>query len=390
MGTPRLSASRLRLATICTHWLTLDAPSEKPSRYAAKGTALHALVEGAPDSAEKIAALSREDADDVANWFAEWAKSPWAKVPWRNEVPMAWHPSDSARELPRGEHREYVGAAPSELVGTVDLLHVAGNRAWLADLKTGFARDMEPVAEHSQLRALAVFASRAFMLDSVTIQLIHLGDGGLTATEYEMGAAELDAEASRLTSLFTATPTGPRPGGHCARLYCPASNVCPATQALVKAAAPEVAFTLREPGTDAECLALRDGAERLQAIAEAASRLAKEYADKRGGVAIDDRKVWKATTREQFVLSRPGFAEFTSKLAELGIANAVEVETKQNCSQASIGRAIQAAHPEWSAAVVRSHVAQVMEIARRCEVIGEVPAGHREVRGRPSAAGSTT
>lgn len=335
----RLSASKFRLAVLCGYAFRPDveAPAGRDSEYAARGRALHALVEEEP----LPDGLSDSDAAVVHDWFEAWERSPWSAVEWRHEVAFAYDPAtDTARELANQDgHRDYSGARHGEIVGTADLVCVDEDGAVVvADIKTGWQADAEPVERHSQLRFLALAAARALGADEARIQVLKLDAVQLAATEARLDVLDLAEVASETKALVgRILASEPAPGSHCDALYCPALAVCPATTALVREARetkPALpAFALRPPETDAEALRLRDGAAVLEEVAAEATALWRAYCDAHGGVALPDGKVLRRVEVSVEKIA-PLDGEAFRALREAGLEAAVE--TKRTTSKEAL------------------------------------------------------
>lgn len=342
--TPHWTASRTRLVKSCRWWVGKDAPRGEVGRAAYMGTALHALVDPAGDSAAALAALDEAEVEQVHEWFAAWKRSAWADVPWQHEVAVAYDvETDTARELGVGRGAYGDVDYSREIPGAADLIYLDAHSLTVCDIKTGFGKGAEHVSQHSQLRLLALMAARLHMRDRVTIQVLRIDGPTLEATEHAIDATELDAIAAEVRALWAAIPGAePQPGEHCTALWCPAVTVCPATQRVVALAtvAPDPSWAVTEPTTPEHALWLRDGAALLEEMAEAWKARARAYADANNGIPLPDGKVWRRTDteRETIVLDGPGGAEAEDALRRAG----VEVEVKRTATKGAIEKAVAA------------------------------------------------
>lgn len=324
----RPSASRLTLLDACAWWAREDvqAPAEPPNEYMDRGNAFHALVESGGDvSREEFASLSPEDAAIVLNWWEAWIASEWAKVPWRHEVAFAYDPAtDTARELTTGGHRDYSLAQPGELVGTADLVHVdrTAGLVWVPDIKTGAQRDLAPIAEHQQLRFLALAAARANGLDAARIVLLPVDDDGVRPEAHDLDAFDLADEAAKASARMARIPTArPTPGGHCTR--CPAVTVCPEAAERQEALAAVEPVALTDDMLPDVLAGLAVAEKRIDALRAWAKARTKEL----GKVALPDGRVARVARQEsEFIrTSGPSGAEAQDVLARHGVGGAVKV-----------------------------------------------------------------
>lgn len=385
----RLSGSRMRLAKLCLWWAQRHAGNgeDAPGRPALMGTALHALVEGG-DSAAALAVLTEDEIDTVATWHTAWLASRWAQVAWQHEVAFAWDPAtDTARVLETNGHRDYSKATPEEIVGTADLVLVDGGRAWVCDIKTGFGPNAESVAQHSQLKFLALCVSRAFVVDVVVIQVLRINGPRLEASEAVLEADDLDAVAQETRAIVAAIPGAePQSGDHCTSLYCPAFNRCPRTQAIVAkvetAIAPEAAFRLvPKPESDEHAIWLNATVKAAEKFVEECKRGVREYIDQKGGIPTRPGYALRQTNPvETISTSRGEWAQAESRLIELGLGRAIEKKVSFACSKTSIREEWMRQHPDATSKEAEAAVESVVDDLRRIGVVGERPSGKYEER----------
>jgi hypothetical protein len=291
-----------------------------------------------------LAVLTPSEFDAAMEAFLVWKSTPWASVPWRHEVGLVYDAAtDTARELPKGEHRAYGELLPSEIPMTLDLLHVDGSAGYVADLKGSSFGGHAHVSEHAQLATNALAVARAFMLDEVHVYLLNMDAGTITPHEHVYDAAGLDGIAAQQVARLARIPDStPQPGAHCADLYCPALTVCPATQRTVALAvsAPDPTWATTAPTTPEHALWLRDGADVLEEMAKEWKARARAYADANNGVPLPDGRVWRRTDveRETIVLDGPGGAEAEDALRRAGVA----IEVKRTATKGAIEKAIAA------------------------------------------------
>lgn len=218
----RISASKLDLAFECLHWATRDdLPEDKSGRSAAtRGTPFH---EGAATG------VPGELADDHEEWLAQELFTRWLETgrkflpsAFREEVAYCLAPDGSVTRIGENLGRDYgmhVG-----ICGTIDVDGHDAPESEVADYKTG--RRLKPAKDAWQLRfACVVTGARK--------RSFHYLDerGDVTPDSYECTADEREADRKRLVVLqsdILAGRTAPKPGEHCASLYCPARKVCEA------------------------------------------------------------------------------------------------------------------------------------------------------------------
>jgi hypothetical protein len=164
--------------------------------------------------------------------------------------------TDTARELGRGIGRNYAGAKPTEFVGTADVVGVSadGNTVYIPDYKTGWYASLQRPADSWQLKALALFAARAYGADSAVVELILLREDGtskpmtarLDIFDLDIVAKELRELAERLKCAQGDYAQGKQPtmktGEHCR--YCRSRVFCPAQTALVREMVAPVPYTM--------------------------------------------------------------------------------------------------------------------------------------------------
>lgn len=218
--------------------------SRSTSEYAALGTAVHDFIEQV-SVVGRVDALEAIPADAPHRAFCE--ALPLDKLPagGDHEVAIAWnHETNTARLLPKGEHRDYSDVSPLEFVGTVDYVGRNG-AAVVGDWKTGF-RLLGPARDSRQLRFGALAAARLTGIDDAKVFYAFLREDGSVAFSWAtfdaFDLAEIADEMRQLAAQLRAIHTvkanldaevQPHQGNWCD--YCPAFNACPAKMQLARA-----------------------------------------------------------------------------------------------------------------------------------------------------------
>lgn len=217
--------------------------------YSTRGTALHSYLEE----------LSRSSRDDALNLVDDEWRPACERLnidglddllSLAAEVALAYNvESDTARELGRGAGRIYDDVTDEEIPCALDVVGVrvlpsGVRRGLVVDWKTGWLTRKKRASD-GQLKFGALAAARAFDLDVVEVQMVHLSENRtpwvqpavLDALDLETFAADiraLYAEAKRLRAEYHAgkMPTTFSMGGWCD--YCPAKLFCPAQTRLLR------------------------------------------------------------------------------------------------------------------------------------------------------------
>ena len=216
--------------------------------YSTRGTALHAYLEAIP-------ALGPEAALDVVD--DEWRDAAKAldltgldtELQLGAEVSLAYDcENDTGRELGRGTGRDYTDVAPSEVPGTLDVVGFdrPRRRGLVIDWKMGWQAAKKSIRKHWQLFAGGLVVARAYDLDEVEVQQIHVSEGErpwvkkvvLTAMELDDFAGDVqhvyrEAKEMRATAEAGRIPNGLHAGDWCT--YCGARDWCPVRTSLIRA-----------------------------------------------------------------------------------------------------------------------------------------------------------
>jgi hypothetical protein len=255
------SLSQGPLAARCSYFVRDEVPwFESPPGDAGKqGNAFHDaaeawLVTRADVELEPICAANdvtdAEGRRRVRLLFSRWLLwvAERARIGWVPEVTFAYRwTSDSARELGRGLSRDEMRRlrAADERTGTCDVMTWAEDAQGLylhvLDWKTGH-REVDDPNHNLQLRAYGLFAARALGVSRVKVTVVHVSETGVDARSSSvLDAFSLDLVRAELRSILVHPDAEPKPGTHCAEMYCPAAQGCSAYAAARDAALDEVA-----------------------------------------------------------------------------------------------------------------------------------------------------
>lgn len=347
------SASAISRAVECPASCVLPRTYQPSSKYAERGTAIHAFIEAA--RVDRAAALLAV-ADDETRKQCEAIDLSVIPAGAESEVALGWDPiTDTAKRYTLGDKRGY----PNDGLyhGTADLLGVSGRAVWVADFKTGTSHSS--AADSLQMRFLALAASRlAHVEDAVVVHLTLGTDGNWHEDEHRLDGFDLDDLATALRALdgrLKADPEGAardqRPGSWCR--WCPSRPHCAAQETLVRAIVPTLAdlservtaLTSSEAGIAWERVA------QAEDLIEIVKTALKDRA-KREPLELPDGRLVKEVGRNVTKLDEVTAAEV---LRDLGLA--------EKCAEYSLGH-IKEVAPEAVAALERAGAVQVIQTSQ--------------------------
>jgi hypothetical protein len=230
----RLSGSRYWLATQCRYPFRPNvAWEERVWPAGLLGTAVHSLVE-----AHQLTRIHDElhvppqsphdlEAYPIARQANAWLDN--ADIPHAVEVAIVYDAAtDTARQLPKGKHRDYGELGPMEIPTTLDLVWLTDTHVIIRDLKSGKKQNAHP----EQLHIQALAAARLYGRERALVGFLWARKTKADADALEeLGPGELEAESWRAASIMRRLPMAqPEPGDWC--WACPAKPTCPAHQAL--------------------------------------------------------------------------------------------------------------------------------------------------------------
>lgn len=225
-----------------------DAAGDRGASY---GTEAHAFLQRIGEGISREASLEEVDErfrDGISSIDVDDLVDVLGLTP---ELALAYHPAtDTARVLGAGLGRAYeaAGVADDEVPLTVDVAGLDSPQrpsvGFVGDFKTGWSR-LTPAAFNWQMRGGALALARAFDLDAVRVQLIHLREdrpafrdratftsADLAAFAAEAGARHELAVAERKNYRMTREEPDATIGSWCR--YCPSYHACSAQTALIK------------------------------------------------------------------------------------------------------------------------------------------------------------
>lgn len=256
----RLTASKIALARSCLWWARGDAclPGSVASGASDLGDAFHATAERESDvmSEDELDAIfrdvgpggseltdlkldepKRKTLSDHVDAWREWFSGFEIEHPWHaQERPLALDTSTgSARLLPSKGHRDYSGALPWEVPGTIDLIGL-GSGLTVVDYKTG-SKPHRYIDHEDQMRHLATAAGLAFGAWEVRAIVAHVTPDGVSTDGRVLDSLDFAIVTEELRTLVAGIDDAEaKPGLHCDDKWCPGRAVCPATRSLLLAA----------------------------------------------------------------------------------------------------------------------------------------------------------
>jgi hypothetical protein len=212
----------------CLYGYRSDVPrfERAPGEKAQIGTVVHALadqhVKGISGPFEADPKAYAEAVELFNGPLRSWLDGrPWTA----SELGMRYDAErDEARVGPKRGEPGYRDLPPMVLPGTLDLVRVFGDEAWVPDLKTGSTSH----AHVEQLYAQAVAVSRLYGVGTVHVGFAFVRKRKSPEPKWEtLDADRLDEEAGRIRRVLRHLPVSqPQPGDWCWR--CDARPACPA------------------------------------------------------------------------------------------------------------------------------------------------------------------
>ncbi len=194
--------------------------------YATRGTALHAFLHavrraGRANALKQVPDEYRADCEAI-----DVTALP---VAGEAEAAFAWdYRTDVGRALV-AKGRDYSEVGEHEFCGTADVVDSSGGVVLVGDYKTGH---MVVAPDTWQMKALCLFAARAYGCDEAEATIYQIRDSKVYATSQRYTGFEFDAIALDLARLVKRLGTGDyAEGDHCR--YCPGFRHCPAKNALI-------------------------------------------------------------------------------------------------------------------------------------------------------------
>lgn len=241
---PVTTGSGIERTVACRASAVLPRVYRASSRWAARGTEVHAYLERIANGATPADSLLlvAEEHRPACEAIDLDAIRPELRL--SAEVALAYNPvTDTARVLGQSIERDYRSITEDEWPLTVDLAGLAPDGVVVGDWKTGWAK-LARTGSNWQMKGGSLALARAFDRDHADAQLIYLRDGkmawrdraGFDAFELAGIAAELRETHERVRADRLAFAAGrhvePTEGSWCR--YCPSYWSCPAKVALVR------------------------------------------------------------------------------------------------------------------------------------------------------------
>ncbi len=337
MGPHLPSVSGIDRATNCDGSSVLPNAFEEGSIYASIGTGVHTFIVRAREVG-RDEALAEVALDADHRRFCE--QLPLDKLPQggRLEAAFAYDPeTDTARVLGLNINRAYLahGWKPeSEIPGTADIDGVlGGDTVYLRDYKTGHKR-LGPPDKSSQLRLLALAASRARGLDKADIGFFYLREDGtfyedranLNAFDLADIADETRALVQRIRATAARYQAGEVPnvslGSWCE--HCTSLPFCPAQVSIARSIA-----KYEEPGpltvdAAAKAWAILDA---YDVLAERARRSLRDFAKTQPIPLLSGKELrlvdWTTTKLDTAVAKAVLVEKYGEKVGEAAVQRTV-------------------------------------------------------------------
>ena len=282
----RISPSKLDLAERCLWWGRREVSVPyKESEAAEHGKRIHEAlalqienktVLPTPTGIEEFESMSPK----------EWIDSVGISEGARAEVMLAMNlETGVARELPKGT-RPGASRPYTDMVGTADVVWVDGDRGAIVDWKSGHQHLPDP-RESPQLRLYAASLASIHSLAEVDVMYVRVSTDDPIILRGTLDVFELQDYVEHARQLvMSAQHAQPKPGLHCVGLWCPAFEICPATQSAALAAigeqngAPMHSFTPTIAITSNEQAAwLYHRCKAATQFVDAVMRAVKDYSD---------------------------------------------------------------------------------------------------------------
>lgn len=326
-----LTGSKLPLARRCRWWLRGDVtfPELQRSQAADDGVRLHALHADLVDTGTH-APCSPSDEMVMRHlreyWGTRRSRSAAAEVSFGLDAARG-----QARNVGSRLERKYPDKiTPGEIFLSTDYVwHDRGSMlVGVGDLKTGFGAHVDPPEDNLQLLAgaAALFLEAQSALstnggkppEGAQIEILHAREDGVHPRTYIASPLVLYRAMSEI-ALIQAGIDGSRAvaGEHCR--FCPALGACPETgQMLSPFAKGQVQWTT-DFVSDANDALIIEELSAVKKMIDAIESAVKERAQKKGGIALSDGKVYRAVVCEKSVLDKelvekilgPRYAECT-------------------------------------------------------------------------------
>lgn len=374
----RLSASKVALASRCLHWARPDVPEGVDRDTASRrgGSAFHECGEKHPDvdlsavaAKWSLRAGERAKVEELYDAWREWWPEYLGARAVEREVAFAWDvASNTARRLPKRDHRDYSDCAWTEIPMTVDALIIGDGRsevqAEVLDLKTSY-EDIS-AEEHAQLEANALAVASVLGVDEVVVTIANVSADGVRTNSARVGGFDFDAIAGRLARMVEAIPVAqPKPGSHCAAMWCPALGTCEATrvtaESLVRARPDLSAVLARGIQSHEEAYAIKAALKPAAAFLREMEQMAIAWAEEHGGIRTPDGGLLKRVPQTKRTIDASNRVLRAKMVQMFGDDAAAAIKTKETVSLDAVRRLAKAKAPRGGKARAEAEAIEALE-----------------------------
>jgi len=220
----------------------------------------------------------------------------------RAEVKVAFDvATGTARIIGEGSGRDYGSPGPFEIVGSCDVLGVAGDAVVVVDWKTGH-KEVDPAARNWQLWGYGLAAARALGKSRAILRIAYTNMPGQPIDEHALDAFDLADFATRLSGLHVreaklrqeyaagSTPAT-REGTWCK--HCPSKSRCPSKVGLLVQVASKGLAPIGDTAlTPERAREAHFELERLSQLVEEAKARRQAYVDEHGPIDLGNGKLF--------------------------------------------------------------------------------------------------
>ena len=293
-----VTASKAGLLGECQYWARPEAEWHDAQRDDAEaGTRFHGAIAQYVETGNVL--VLDEDITPLVASAVAWVDS-FGREQLRAEVAFAWDPAtDTAEIIGQNIGRDY-SAGGGRICGTADIVAISrvAKAGYVGDWSTGDGSKKGP-----QLRTLALMLARAEGLVAVTVEGLEVSAEGVRSVcREDLDAFDFASVAGEIAENLAKVPTAePKPGPHCAELFCPALATCPAGRAIVEQVIPATDLLAHrwqiQIQSPEHAVWLYDHAKLVAAAAEAVKEAVKAYVPDEGLLLHDGRVLAESTRR---------------------------------------------------------------------------------------------
>ncbi len=295
-----ITGSKLPIARHCTWWAREDVsyPKRERSDAASNGVRMHDAFSSYIEH-KVFPPLSPEQRVLADNMKVFWGQRALSSG-WETEVSYALDAANfRARRLGKHLNREYGELAPGEIALTNDYQWIeAGAVALTGDWKTGYGAHVEDPDENLQLLSAGAALAASTGSEGCQLEIAHVVADGVYPRRYFATPLVLHRAMHEIASIQKRIPDSlAKAGDHCR--WCPALGACPETQrqlaevATARGTSAPVVWS-KEYVSDENDALLVDELASVKKFIEQVEDSLKERAGKRGGIRLNDGKLYKA------------------------------------------------------------------------------------------------